>query len=143
MTRRDESVPIGKDVVLAEHRALREGVARLREARTREEIISRLLEFRSMSREHFAGEEADDGFFESVTLSAPRHQGALIELEREHGEFLREMDALVVRARECAQTELADVHRGIEGLIVRLQDHEARENEILQEVMNTDLGTGD
>jgi len=143
MTRPEESVPNGRDVVLAEHRAFRDGVARLRDARSRDEIISRLLEFRGMSRAHFAGEEADEGFFESVALSAPRHQAALIELEREHGEFLHEMDALVVRARECSKADLAAVHGGIEALIDRLQDHEARENEILQEVMNMDLGTGD
>lgn len=143
MTRRDESVRRNKDAVLAEHRALREILARMREAEKREDLVARLLEFRSATRQHFDGEEAPGGFYENVILSAPRHQAALEDLREEHGRFLMEAERLTLTARECPDEELDRLRTDVRSLVERLDDHEARENEILLEVMNTDLGAGD
>lgn len=140
MTRRRLSERSRPDAMFEEHRALREIVARLRNARHRKELTALLAEFHDAARDHFAMEEASDGFFVNVTAAAPRHAVVLAELRAEHATLLVDVDWLIARAGSCAEPALADVLERVQSLASRLERHEERENEILQDVMNTDLG---
>ncbi|MBK8975604.1 MAG: hemerythrin domain-containing protein [Planctomycetes bacterium] len=129
--------------VLEEHELLREVIQRLRAAGSREDLTACLDEFRTFAAKHFALEEAPGGFYETVRTQAPRHQAVLLDLEDEHVELLRDTAELLAKLRSCTDAELTTVVGGVRSLTERLLNHEGRENEILLESMNTDLGAGD
>jgi hypothetical protein len=143
MTRHDESARSRNDAVLAEHRAIREILRRMRTATARDDLGARLAEFCTAARDHFDGEEAEGGFYDSVLAQAPRHQAVIDALRDEHGSLLRDAERLRLEVSAAAETDLARLCAVAGGLADRLEEHEATENEILLEVMNQDLGAGD
>ena len=95
MTGSNDFARSGRDALLAEHQALRAILLRLRDAQSRDDMLTLLAEFRRAAEGHFAHEESPDGFFESVLANAPHHQRALEDLRAEHGRFLSEAGELM------------------------------------------------
>lgn len=158
MTRHDESVASGAANVLAEHRAVRQVLARLRAAaqfalgqiaateghvRPHFELEEALGEFASAAQAHFAAEEAPGAFFEDVAETAPRHQAVLDDLRDQHGAILEEAARLTRDLADERVEGIADIVGSVLALVDLVESHEAAENEILLEAMNTDLGAGD
>ncbi len=143
MTRRKESVRSRRQIVLDEHVTLREMIALLRAANTKREVAARLLEFKDALTEHFAGEEAVDGFYASVLLAAPRHSALLAELAEQHAAMLVEVERLAEHVAGNPAQELPVARKRVAALCDQLEAHEDQEHELILEVMNTDLGAGD
>lgn len=118
---------------------------RLKRMRTQDpmELTMRLLDLRSFLLRHFAREEGRGGFFELVLTNAGRYQGKIVQLRREHTEALERIDTLLTMVKRCP-TELSESGiRQTAELVNLLHDHEAMENELLQDVMIDDMGVGD
>jgi hypothetical protein len=144
MTRPDEPVRSEHDAVLDEHRELRAFTEEMREARSRDALLQHLEGLHQRTMKHFAREEAPDGFYATVLEKSPRQASALAALKQEHTAFLQDVERLIGRVRTHApKAPLDELVAAANVLADRLQQHESQENEILLEVMNTDLGTGD
>ncbi len=142
MTSRKDSGRKSEQKVLAQHRALREQITALRESKDSKALLDQLRSFRGSLSEHFCVEEAAGGFYTSVILIAPRHQSVLDGLCTEHQELLQDTDELIARITDDGD-DFGAVKKDAVHICERLEKHEAQENEILQEVMNTDIGVGD
>ncbi len=144
MTRRDEPANVERDPVLAEHRELHEITDELRGAQSRDAVLTHLEDLHARAVKHFAREEQAGGFFDSVREKSPRHDATLATLRQDHKRFLRDAEHLIGRLRtHAAKAPLDDLVADTRQLAERFQAHEAQENELLLDVMNTDLGTGD
>ena len=102
-----------------------------------------LERLRELLAEHFAGEEASDGLHEAIGGGTPHLLPAVQHLFDEHREFVADLDGLTGRARELVEGPLADLRAGVAGLIARLRDHEARENDLFGESVYTDVAGQD
>lgn len=96
---------------------------------------------------HFALEEAY-GYFEDATEVAPRLSAQADALRGEHGGLFMELCRLSDRAEELcygahsvrAMYEVAERFRAFDD---RLRAHEARENELILQAFDDDIGVGD
>ena len=144
MTRPDEPVRDDREAVLAEHKELRAITHEMKEAGSRDALLAHLEGLHSRAMQHFAREEAPGGFYDSVLKQAPRHAAALEALRAQHTAFLDDAEHLIGRLRTHApKAPLDELVADANALAERFQDHESQENEMLLEVMNTDLGAGD
>jgi hemerythrin len=124
-----------KDLQKLEHASranLGEDLAKVRE---------RLDATRTHITEHFRFEE-QDGYMVAVGEREPRLQRAIHHLADEHRELSRSLDALVEEARTT--TTPGDPFREkLREWIEHVRRHEARENELVQDALNWDIGAED
>ncbi|OGK99280.1 MAG: hypothetical protein A3I14_17525 [Candidatus Rokubacteria bacterium RIFCSPLOWO2_02_FULL_73_56] len=137
---RDNPLGDTREQTLEQHRHIRQLAERLGDAADLVQLLQRLQEFRSAAVLHFGDEEAPEGFFEVVRSRAGRHLDKLQHLEREHQAFLGEIDGLAERARAVLAGPVAELLRLAGELARQLNDHEARENELLLDALYLDLG---
>lgn len=129
--------------IVEEHRQLRATLESAVKATRLDDLTARLETLRELLVRHFATEEAPAGLHESIGDSEPRLLARLRPLNREHSGFLATLDELIDRASQGVQEHFEQIHLDMVALNDRLHDHEARENELLQISVQTDLGTGD
>lgn len=96
---------------------------------------------------HFALEEAY-GYFEDAIDVAPRLSERAEELRSQHGALFVELCGIVDRAEQWLYQETArDAAPAIAGRFGRflreLKEHESRENALIMEALNDDVGVGD
>ncbi len=132
-----------REHMFAQHRHLRELTDLLTGAQELSDLLRRLQEFRSAIVAHFAAEEAPEGFFQIVGSRASRHLEAIQRFEAEHYALLDDVDRLAARARECLAGPVAGILQYAGEIARRLQDHEARENDMLIDALYEDLGEED
>lgn len=132
-----------------------------------EEMEDRLASLEQAVREHTADAEAPDGLFAEIDLTRPSLTRRVQELRQEHRDFVDHIDALREEARRLArplasdaepqpassgdtmlgESALADAcqtfRRHTEDFIVRLQEHEKIEADLVLESVDTDIGVGD
>jgi hypothetical protein len=137
-----ESPSVMGERVLAQHQeihALAEEIGRTAEL---PHLLPRLVRLRALLVEHFECEEEAGGFYETVRAMTPRLVGWVDQLQREHQALLASVDGLAVQAQSLA----ALVERALgeaKALTFRLARHEAEEEQVLNETVNTDLGLGE
>ena len=128
--------PAGK--TLAEHRALHALLGEVEKASTdpgavADPVLTKRLDgLRERLAAHFSGEE-ENGLFEQIEELAPEQTHECIRLCDEHTGLLERLDALRrvdIGARDQGWAT------GIRAFLDSLSDHEARENEILNRVLD-------
>ena len=116
----------------ATHPASGEGLAELR---------ARLDVTQEHITEHFRFEE-QNGYMHAVRAREPRLERAIHQLAEEHRQLARSLEALIERARDT--TSLDDRFRDeVREWVERVRQHEARENDIVQDAFNLDIGAED
>lgn len=107
------------------------------------ETQRRLVDLRSKLVNHFAFEEKD-GYMVSVLGRAPHLDHVVKELLEQHRQLADALDALIGEAKQVAEGSLDDGFRSrVQEWIVRIRRHEKRENGLIQEAYNRDIGTQD
>ena len=132
-----------EELLLAEHRRIRDFTRQIDDTRDLQELLRRLQEFRWLLTAHFRAEEATDGFYDTIRRTSPRQLALVDELEKEHRAFLAEMDRVAERARACLAGPVAAVLAEARAFAHRMNEHEAREDQVLLDTMYTDLGHGE
>jgi hypothetical protein len=123
----------------AEHDELRALLGDL-EAAPFAELLPLLEQLRSLLVEHFQTEEGPDGL-EAVTQKQPQFLPRLSEIFDEHRAFLTGLEQLTARVQACAKEQQFALD-AVRALAKKLHEHEAKENELLGDVLYTDLGGG-
>ncbi|MDA7980407.1 MAG: hemerythrin domain-containing protein [Pirellulales bacterium] len=111
--------------------------------RSLQELAVALGQLRDQLAIHFSLEEAF-GYFEDPLRIAPRLSEQAEELRLQHGDLYSQASALAdladSRSRDSNATE---VWEGFAVFDAALQEHEARENELIMRAFTVDLGVGD
>lgn len=141
--RPDPSTASAEQQVVDEHQHVQEIRRRLQNAPDLVDLLQRLHEMRALLEPHFLGEEAQDGFFDLIRARASRHLGMVESFREDHVAFLSEIDRLAARVRECLAGPVAQVLDEARNFARRLDEHEARENNLLIDAMYNDSGQGD
>ncbi|HMB67831.1 MAG TPA: hemerythrin domain-containing protein [bacterium] len=123
-----------------EHARLKELLARIGATGDLPGLLPLLEDLRDLLASHFAREEAEDAIGPAVLSSRLRNLAQ--EILAEHAVFLRDLDRLIEQGREARETRDA-VFSGMENLSRRLREHEAKEDELILDLAETDLGGGD
>lgn len=126
---------------------LRRWCAAPRPPGTVRDLADRLGQLRDRLAMHFALEEAY-GYLDDALQQAPRLSERAAQLRGEHRELYLALWNLAERAEAQAYRELP---HGSLGSLVRefhwfdtaLKTHEARENQLIQDALDSDLGAGD
>jgi hypothetical protein len=110
-------------------------------------LVELLTKLRDQLAMHFSLEEAF-GYFEDAVSVAPHLSKRAENLRAQHFEMYSDLCRLVDRAEQYLYHETVDDARvglaaGYRELMNRFQEHEARENELILEAWNDELGTGD
>jgi DNA-binding transcriptional ArsR family regulator len=91
--------------------------------------------------EHFRFEE-QNGYMDTVRKREPRLERAIQLLAEEHGQLTRALDALLREAGTA--TSLDDTFREeVQGWVQRVRQHEARENDLVQDAFVLDIDAED
>lgn len=123
-----------------EHEQLKKLLARITATTDLATLLSLLEDLRDLLRSHFAREEAEDAMGPTVLHS--RLQNMAREILAEHGVFLKDLDRLIAQGRQAQETRDA-VLAGTEELARRLHEHEVKEDELILDLAQTDLGGED
>jgi hypothetical protein len=121
-----------KDLQALEQAAGAEGTA--------DELCSCLDATRVHLARHFRFEEVN-GYLEAVRLREPRLERAVAGAAVEHGQLAAELDRLIAAARSGADPQ--PLREQVRGWLGRVREHEARENDLVQEAFGLDLGADD
>lgn len=125
--------------IQAEHDELRALLQELQEAEFGK-LLPMTRSLRELLVAHFATEEGPDGL-EAITQSQPQFLPRLAEIFEEHQRFLGRVDDIARRVESCLQEQDA-ILGDVRALAHELHEHEAKENELLGDVLYTDLGGG-
>ena len=146
------------DVILQEHRALRESVTELRRFLRQPcpppeqpaasawagALADRLVDFRERARRHFQSEESS-GFMDQLGRSTPRATRTIARMLGEHDRILTDLravlDATTAYARH--QPPEHDLRSAVAAVLDRFEQHESDENDLIQDLVCDDLGAGD
>jgi iron-sulfur cluster repair protein YtfE (RIC family) len=135
--------------VRAEHRTLREMLSGAEQAFGQGAsalvvVVERLEALSGQLHQHFSLEEASECFAEMVA-HAPRVADRAATLLGEHRQLRELLDDLIARTRQGggSPTQWDEVSAGFSDFRARLNDHEQRENELMQEVFTEDIGSKD
>lgn len=134
------------DEIRREHEHLRELLGNLHQALIeRREAANKLSEMMTSLQEHVRvhfHEEEEGGFFSEVTAQAPRMSDRADELKNEHVDLGAMVVELVTIANEenelckSLDTKFHDFSRA-------LMQHESKENELLLDAYEDDIGSAD
>lgn len=110
-------------------------------------IVQRLSQLRDQLALHFALEEAY-GYFDDPVDVAPRLSFAAEQLRNEHRQLYMDLTGIVERAESLLQSEQLTtlalwLGREYLHFDTAMRDHESRENDLIFEAYDTDIGTGD
>jgi hemerythrin len=118
-----------------------EATARAAEGGTLAEARAWLVAVRAHLADHFRFEE-EDGYLDAARKREPRLERAVEQFAEEHRGLMRGLDALLVAA--AGATVLKDgLREGIRQWVKEVRQHEARENDLVQDAFEQDLGTKD
>jgi hypothetical protein len=129
------------------HAALLENLRKLDEA-TRPgsaeglpELCARLAATQVHLLEHFRFEE-QNGYMDAVRQREPRLERAVQELAEEHRQLAQSLAALLEKARAATSPD-ATVRQAVRDWVERVRRHEARENDLVQDAFDVDIGAED
>jgi len=126
-------------VLLADLRELEKAVRPAGEDLAR--LRTRLGAVRAHITEHFRFEE-QNGYMDVISKREPRLGRTIHQLFEEHGQLRQALDALVAKAG--AATAAGDTLRGeVREWIEHVRQHEAHENDLVQDAFCLDIGAED
>lgn len=146
----DRSDPVILGHLLAEHRDLFNLIQSVRAAfaapgnptpACRAMVLEAIRSLRSHLSEHFAREESG-GFLEEAVTRIPRLSAAMRSIICQHPDLLAELDR-VIAGLECAPDSSAAweaARKAYGDFACHMTEHERRENAVVQEGYNEDLG---
>jgi hypothetical protein len=104
-------------------------------------LRARLAATRTHLAAHFRFEE-HDGYMDAVRKREPRLERTVQQLADEHRQLAESLEGLV---KECgAATNLGDpLRQAVRAWVERVRHHEARENDLIQNAFNLDIGAED
>ncbi|NNE44911.1 MAG: hypothetical protein HKN12_11950, partial [Gemmatimonadetes bacterium] len=137
MTENKKGHSPGARAIQAEHEELRAILRGLQEADLAQ-VMALLPSLRSHLVEHFETEEGPEGLA-AITRRQPQYLGRLDEIFAEHRDFLACVDRITERVHSCLKERKA-VLEEVHTLTHDLHEHEAKENELLLDMINTDFG---
>lgn len=126
-----------------EHRRLREFTCELETTGELGQLLTCIAEIRPALVAHFRGEEAADGFYDSVRSMVPPQMGQVDDLEKEHAALLADLDDVSARAHACLAGPVNEILRSARSFAERLRAHEAAEEELQSGIVYTEHGRGD
>ena len=132
--------PASADRLLHAHRTLKELLDQICDAPDAKSLAPLLHQLRFELSEHFQQEEGPHGFGAAVSEAAPHRTELIQRLFEEHTEFLNTLSGLEERAGRPAASEDEALCRAARELCHKIRKHEAQENDLLTETINTDLG---
>jgi hypothetical protein len=146
----DRSDPVILGHVLAEHRDLFNLMLSVRSAFATAEpptpdrraaVLAYLHQLRQHLAEHFAQEE-QGGFLEESVARMPRLSAAVRSILGQHPSLLAELDGVIreLDATPAAAASWNRADRAFEVFSAHMTAHERRENAVVQEGYNEDLG---
>jgi hypothetical protein len=135
-----ESLGRAHGALLKDLRALQEAACSASN-RNPELLRSRLEATRRHIVEHFRFEE-QDGYMDTVRHREPRLGHSIDELAKEHGQLLNEMDVLLTEVA-VASTINESLSMKVSEWINHVRQHETRENHLVQDAFNLDIGLED
>jgi len=141
---------ITAESMVAEHRALHATVGAIETALHlaandpgwRARLLGHLGDLQRQLEGHFMAEE-QSGLYEDLAEACPQHVGAALRLRREHDDLRRRLDKLIGEAGATPVGALRSVTGRVHGLLRDLEHHEARENELLLDMLDDGIGVGD
>jgi hemerythrin-like domain-containing protein len=104
-------------------------------------LIARLATTHADLLAHFRFEE-QDGYMDALRKDAPHLEHAIQNLVAEHDQLAQGLDTLIHEAR-AAQAVDASLGERVREWVRRVRQHEARENALVQETLNLDIGPED
>jgi hypothetical protein len=135
------------DALRLAHQALMDDLRQLEEAaglhadKGLHELRARTETTRTHIAEHFRCEE-QDGYMAALRKREPRLEHVIQQLAQEHRELLQDLDAVAQDAQ--AATNLSTTMRGkLKTWVKRVRQHEAHENDLVQNAYNLDLAAED
>jgi hypothetical protein len=91
--------------------------------------------------EHFRFEE-QDGYMDAVRKQRPSLAHAIDQLAQEHGQLAQALEGLLAEADTAA--DVTDMFRDrVHRWVSAVRKHEERENDLVQDAFNLDIGTKD
>ena len=146
----DRADPVILGHVLAEHRELFNLIVAARTSlsaaappseRQRAEVLACLGQLREHLRDHFAQEERG-GFLEESVARVPRLSAQVQSIVAQHPVLLAELDGLIreLEAATDGAESWARAARAFADFSTHMTEHEKRENAVVQEGYNEDLG---
>lgn len=112
-------------------------------------IVQQLWQLRDQLAMHFALEDAY-GYFEDAVAEAPRLSDMAEQLHSEHDglfleicELVEEGEALLYRERKGRPRQQTELAVRFYRFHARFQEHETRENELIFQAFDDDIGVGD
>jgi hypothetical protein len=104
-------------------------------------VLNQLTATHGQITEHFQFEE-QNGWMDEVRKQEPRLEHAIEGLREEHRELVQSLDTLIEELKAKEKLNEAGRHK-IVRWIERVRAHESRENELLEDAFEEDLGAGD
>ena len=106
------------------------------------QMLGSLLDFLKL---HFEHEDQGGGFFDQITEQTPRLSERADEVRQEHAGLLQEFQSLQDLAAQGTANDAwwDQLNSGFQRLSKHLMQHEHREEDLLQESFNDDIGAGD
>jgi hypothetical protein len=135
------------DALLRAHGALLADLRKLEEAirpssgESPKELLVRLGATRTHILEHFRFEE-QNGYLDAVRQREPRLERIIQQLAEEHRQLTQALDTLLGEAQ--AAVNLGEsLRQDIRAWVESVRRHEARENDLVQDAFNLDIGAED
>ena len=91
--------------------------------------------------EHFRFEE-QNGYMDKVRKREPRLEHAIEQLEGEHRQLTQSLDAIIEKVKHAPSLD-QDLRERIREWITSARQHEAREDELVQNSFNLDINAED
>jgi len=104
-------------------------------------LRSRLRTARGHLAEHFRFEE-QNGYMDAIRKREPRLERPIQQLSEEHRQLARILDSLVGEASAAATLDHG-LRAGVQVWIERVRHHEIRENKLVQDTFDLDIGAKD
>jgi hypothetical protein len=107
-------------------------------------LVVRLTEVQASLRRHFRFEE-EGGYMSRILADAPYLHRAAQEVLAEHGRLSASLDALIAAAAGAPPESLVvpALHEQVRQWVLLVRGHEARENRLIQQACNQDVGAED
>ena len=133
--------PTPAQQVLTEHERIEAQMRRVAAATSLQDLLGHLEDLVPSLLTHFEGEERPDGVIEAMRVAYPNANVHLQRLLDDHGRMRAELDVLVARVQQALDVERA-VRSSVSDFAAHVGDHESRENDLLADLIYTDLGEG-
>jgi hemerythrin len=128
-------LPEGLKVVEAHHERLRETLTEIESTRDLGQLMKLLDQLPSFLMKHFALEESPEGLYDQIGIRGAEHLPDIQRLVEQHQHLIEQVRNLLTRARSVVEGPVAELFREAASISALLAEHEARESELIDEVL--------